>query len=127
MNQVEMVKMICKERNISIHKLEMDCGFANGYISQLRKGVFPMDRAVKIADYLGLKIDYFVDDLFIESERDYKDRIRELTSLSLAVPVSEENDMDEELVEYFNKLPEHLRKSFLDLVKTTAKEYADKT
>lgn len=27
-------------------------GFSNGYIGQLRKGVFPSDRLVKIADYL---------------------------------------------------------------------------
>ena len=44
MNAVERVKAICKERKIPISKLESDCGFANGYIGQLRKGVFPDDR-----------------------------------------------------------------------------------
>ena len=38
MNQVEKVKELCKERKISLHKLEMDCGFSNGYIGQLKKG-----------------------------------------------------------------------------------------
>lgn len=41
MNQVEKVKELCKERKISLHKLEMDCGFSNGYIVQLKKGYFP--------------------------------------------------------------------------------------
>lgn len=47
MNSVENVKAICKERKIPISKLEKDLGFANGYISQLRKGVFPYDRLKK--------------------------------------------------------------------------------
>ena len=52
MNAVERVKSICKERKIPISKLEADCGFANAYISQLRKGTFPNDRLTIIASYL---------------------------------------------------------------------------
>lgn len=52
MNAVERVKSICKERKIPISKLETDCGFANGYIGQLRKGTFPNDRLTTIASYL---------------------------------------------------------------------------
>ena len=58
MNSVENVKAICKERKIPISKLEKDLGFANGYLSQLRKGVFPYDRLKKIADYLDVSVDY---------------------------------------------------------------------
>ena len=56
MNSVERVKKICKERKIPISRLEKDLGFSNGYIGQLRKGTFPSDRLVLIADYLGLSI-----------------------------------------------------------------------
>ena len=49
MNSVERVRSICKERKIPISKLEKDLGFANGYIAQLRKGVFPADRLSAIA------------------------------------------------------------------------------
>ena len=52
MNSVDRVKEICKERKIAISKLEKACGFANGYIGQLRKGAFPDDRLQKIAAYL---------------------------------------------------------------------------
>ena len=60
MNSVERVKAICKERKIPISKLESDLKFGNGYIGQLRKGVFPADRLVKIADYLGVTTDYLL-------------------------------------------------------------------
>ena len=66
MNSVELVKSICKQRKIPISKLEKDLGFSNGYISQLRKGTFPADRLSRIADYLGVSIDYL---LFCENEK----------------------------------------------------------
>ena len=61
MNSVERVKAICKDRKIPISKLERDLGFANGYISQLRKGVLPDDRLAKIADYLSVSVEYLMN------------------------------------------------------------------
>lgn len=61
MNSVERVKALCKERKIPISSLERNLGFANGYISQLRKGVFPSDRLVKITDYLSVSTGYLLD------------------------------------------------------------------
>lgn len=52
MNTVERIKQICKERKIPISKLEKECGFANGYIGQLKKGTMPDDRLNIVADYL---------------------------------------------------------------------------
>lgn len=60
MNSVERVKELCKERKIPISKLEKDLGFSNGYIGQLRKGVFPSDRLILIADYLKVSADYLM-------------------------------------------------------------------
>lgn len=60
MNSVERVRSICKERKIPISKLEKDLGFANGYIAQLRKGVFPADRLSAIAEYLSVSSDYLI-------------------------------------------------------------------
>ena len=60
MNSVERVKSICKERKIPISKLEKDLGYSNGYISQLRKGVFPADRLSEIARYLSVTPDYLM-------------------------------------------------------------------
>lgn len=60
MNSVERVKQICKERKIPISKLEKDLGFSNGYIAQLRKGIFPADRLAKISEYLNMSVDYLM-------------------------------------------------------------------
>lgn len=58
MNSVEKVKILCKENKTPVSKLERDLGFANGYISQLRKGVFPTDRALAIARYFAVPLEY---------------------------------------------------------------------
>lgn len=58
MTTVERIKAICKERHIPLARLERDCGFANAYISQLRKGTVPNDRLIKIADYLSVSPAY---------------------------------------------------------------------
>ena len=60
MNSVERVKSLCKERKIPISRLEKDLGFSNGYIGQLRKGVFPDDRLVQIAEYLSVSVEFLV-------------------------------------------------------------------
>ena len=60
MNAVELVKQICKERGISIAKLERDCDFSNGYIGKVKKGVFPVDKAQRISDYLGIDLNLLI-------------------------------------------------------------------
>lgn len=60
MNSVERVKKICKDRKIPISKLEKDLRYSNGYIGQLRKGVFPDNRLIEIADYLGVSATYLM-------------------------------------------------------------------
>lgn len=62
-NTVETIKALCKEKGIPIYKLEKACGFANGYIGQLKKGTLPNDRLVKIANYLNVPVSYFMDDM----------------------------------------------------------------
>ncbi len=60
MNCVERVKSICKERKIPISRLERDLKFGNGYISQLRNGMLPADRLVKIARYLEVSEEFLL-------------------------------------------------------------------
>ena len=114
MNEVEKVKEICKERGIAISKLEKDCGFCNGYIGGLKKGVFPSDRLMKIAKYLdiplnelsqtaaAMPVDYIVKldngcEILVETEikealdGPYKDRL-----LAYAKKLNELRKMDEE-------------------------------
>lgn len=60
MTSVDRVRSICKERRIAFSKLEKDLGYGNGYIGQLKKGSFPADRLVAIAEYLGVSADYLL-------------------------------------------------------------------
>ena len=71
MNTVERVKMICKDRKIPISRLERECGFANGYISQLKKDSIPADRLQIIASYLGMDIRDLLDVQTNEQETGY--------------------------------------------------------
>lgn len=91
MNSVERVKAICKDRNIPISKLEKDLGFSNGYIRQLRKGMFPADRLGAIARYLGVTPGYLMTG---RSDTPEQDRI---TPQELKYALwGECQDMDEE-------------------------------
>lgn len=56
MNSVDKVKSLCKQKKIPISRLERELGYANGYIGQLRKGTFPSDRLIEIANYLNVSV-----------------------------------------------------------------------
>lgn len=84
MNSVERTKQICKERKIPISKLERDLGYSNGYIGQLRKGVFPADRLAEIANYLSVSATYLMtgeekkeSELSARNERDIERDLKE--------------------------------------------------
>lgn len=53
----DVIKKICKERKIPIYKLEKKCGFANGYIGQLKKEL-PLERLLIVAKELGVSVNY---------------------------------------------------------------------
>ena len=60
MDTVERIKEICKERKIAISRLEKECGFANGYIRNLREGKLPADRLFTIATFLKVTPEYLL-------------------------------------------------------------------
>ena len=75
MNAVEMVKEICKQRDIPISRLERECGFSNGYIGKLKRGYFPIDKAEKIAKRLGLDVNTLVGVQISEQQSSYYENI----------------------------------------------------
>ena len=83
MNSVDRVKKICIERKIPISKLERELGFSNGYISQLKKGVFPSDRLILIANYLQVSTEFLmngVDDDGL-TDKDNRDIARDMENI----------------------------------------------
>ena len=57
---VDRIKRILKERGIPVSHFERACGFANGYLSQLRKGTMPAERLLKSAEFLELSPEYLL-------------------------------------------------------------------
>ena len=109
MNAVERVKSICKERKIPISKLEVDCGFSNAYISQLRKGTFPNDRLEIISKYLGVSVDYLMTG---------KEPTENKYSAEMAMLVGKirnDKELSEALLKYF-EMPEDKKKYVVDTI-----------
>lgn len=109
MNAVEKVKSICKERNISYHKLEMSCGFSNGYLSRLSKGTIPNDRLKKIAEYLNVSTTFLMED------NDFEIDIYNADNADVINKVNENADLLKALKTYFD-LSKEKQKYVIDLI-----------
>lgn len=59
MTTVDKIREKCSEMGVSIARLEKMCGFSNGYLKQLKRGELPMDRLVKVAEFLDVPLEYF--------------------------------------------------------------------
>ena len=57
----EKLETLCKERGISIAKLERDCCIGNATVRRWDKAFPRIDTLKKVADYLGKPIEYFLD------------------------------------------------------------------
>lgn len=57
MNIKENILKICKERGISVYKLEKSAGLSHGYISKLDKSKPASDKLQKIADFFDIPIE----------------------------------------------------------------------
>lgn len=56
-DSVSHVREICRERKIPVSTLEKACGFSNGYLNPRKLTRLPYDRALLIAEYLGLPVE----------------------------------------------------------------------
>lgn len=57
----ERIKSLCKDKGISMNKLEEILGFGKGYISKLNSSTPNTAKIKKIADYFGVSITYLLD------------------------------------------------------------------
>lgn len=56
----EIVKKLCKDRGVSLNKLEKQLGFASGYVSKLDKSAPSSANLQKIADFFNVSSDYLM-------------------------------------------------------------------
>lgn len=57
---IERIKLLCKEKNISIRKLEQEAGLSSGSIGKWLKSSPSLDALQKIARFFGVSLDYLV-------------------------------------------------------------------
>lgn len=58
--EVEILFALCKQRKISIHKVEKDLGYGNGYFRSLKKKEMPTQRAREVSNYFGVAVEYLM-------------------------------------------------------------------
>ncbi len=59
-NSIMHVREICQERKIPISTLEKECGCGNGYFNPKKQKSISYEKAVAVADYLGLSVEYIM-------------------------------------------------------------------
>lgn len=57
----EKIVSICKKRNISISKLEKECGLGNGTVKGWESSQPRIDSLKKVADYFSVTVQYFLE------------------------------------------------------------------
>ncbi len=56
----DRIKKLCKDKNISLNKLEETLGFGRGYLSKLNNSCPNASNIKKIADYFGVSVDWIL-------------------------------------------------------------------
>lgn len=118
-NAVQRVKDLCKQRKIPISRLERELGFGNGYISQLRKGTFPNDRLLQIANYLMVPVEVLMEGNRIGSHEE------ELIGIQKENPtVQTDSEVDEvtiELMDIIQNGTDEERRDMLEMLRLLKK------
>lgn len=58
---LDKIESLCKEKRISISKLEKECGIGNGTISRWNKSSPRSDNLKTVAEYFDKPIEYFLE------------------------------------------------------------------
>lgn len=60
MGAYDRIKKLCKQKNISVLKMETDLGFTSGTVSKWNKHKPSYDRVCKVADYFNVSAEYIL-------------------------------------------------------------------
>ena len=60
-DSVQYIRELCKQRKIPVSALERALGFSNGYLNPKKLKKLPYDRAVQIAEYLSVPVEYILE------------------------------------------------------------------
>lgn len=110
----EIIKKLCKDKGISVNKLEEELGFAKGYVSKLDKSNPNSAKLQLIADFFDVSLDY----LMTGKENRLSERNANLDYMLLT-----DDDSRGILIEYQNLDKDHkeMLKKYLDFLKSDMK------
>lgn len=88
MSLVEKIKILCKEKKITIAELERKTGISNGQIRKWDNSTPGIDKLITVANYFDVSIDYLLArteikrcyDLKVKNESDADKKLREVLS-----------------------------------------------
>lgn len=104
MNLKERIKTLCKERGITVNKLEKTLGFGTGYVSKLDNSTPNTAKIKLIADYLGVTVDYL------------------MTGKKPEIPRVDFMTQDGMLIEMYSKINKEQRAAVLNLIRSMLSE-----
>lgn len=61
------ISRLCKEKGVSIARLERECGISNGTISRWGTSSPTVENVRKVAEYLGTTVDALISDVSQEA------------------------------------------------------------
>lgn len=104
MQLAQRIKNKCKEKDIAINRMLIDCGLSKSFVYDLEKrSSFPScDRIFRIAKYLNCSADYLLGLEDIEEKKGTNSKI-----------ITLENKNQTEMLDMFNKLNEEYQKKAL--------------
>ena len=100
MNLKERIKTLCKEKGITVNKLEKTLGFGTGYVAKLDNSTPNTAKIQLIADYFGVSLDYL------------------MTGEKPEIPEFELEHL--ELIELYSKLKTEQKSAVLNLLRSFA-------
>lgn len=106
----ERIKNLCKDRGISLNKLEENLGFGKGYLSKLNSSTPNVTKIKQIADYFGVSVDWIMTG---EESRGYY--LNEETA-KLAQEMFEDEDM-RSLFDMKRNMPPERFKAHMEFMK----------
>ena len=100
MNLKERIKTLCKEKGITVNKLEKTLGFGTGYVAKLENSTPNTAKIQLIADYFNISVDYL------------------MTGEKPEIPGFEPEHL--ELIELYSKLKTEQKSAILNLLRSFA-------
>lgn len=103
----ERIKKLCKNKGISLNQLELNCGFAKGYLSKLDKSTPNTKKIQTIADYFNVTVEYLMTG---DNTSPYSDDMAEMVS-----QIRNDVELSKALTKYFT-LSDDKKKHVVELI-----------